>query len=372
MRRIAVLWLLVLPGLTGLRSEEGWETADWKTVRTEENRFVVNGLDSPGTQGVALWMEDTLRRLNREFGVRVAFEPLRPVVVVLHPDLENIRLFQQGRGRGLVQEIRAPEGEGFDSLRFAETFLEAMLYRFMDQQVAEGRPVPQVPGWLTRGWAPEFVPERRGALQAGGLSRWRTGQLNPPYSLTGPGALAGGASEDDLWAVAFLWAAVPDRERIWREILKSGGLSAAWWRQALDAGSVRDVHLAWEVWMAGRERRFLANPAAEALFREQLARELVLIPGRFGLDGEEVPREERFSLAELADTLDEHWVSYLLQAWRSRMSMLRFGQRAERLQIMDLYIQAVDTLLEARSLRGARREEALARFRRLYQAAEDL
>ncbi|MCC5843333.1 MAG: hypothetical protein JJU05_03690 [Verrucomicrobia bacterium] len=373
------LWLLILLGLSSIArgaddaADADWEDVDWKTVRTEENRFVVNGLNPADTQGVAIWMEQTLRRLGRDFGVRAGFDPFHPLVVVLHPRIEEVSLHQRGRGRRLTQEIRAPEGDGFDSLRFAEVFLEAILYRMFDQQAAQQAAVPPpVPGWLTRGWAPEFVPERRGTARARGLARWRTADLNPPYTLTGAGASGGGSVEDEVWAVAYLFALVPQRERIWREMLARGGLSADWWRRAADAGSLREAHLSWEIWMAERGRRFLSDPSAGALFREQLARELVFTPGRFGLDGEEVPRDERMTLPAVAERLDENWAPLLLQAWRSRMSMLRFGQRAERLQRMDLYVKAAEALLEARGLRGSRRAEALERFRQLYDMATEM
>jgi hypothetical protein len=377
MRERAGLWLLILLGLSVAQSsvdaaDADWEDVDWKTVRTHENRFVVNGLNPADTQGVAIWMEQTLRRLGRDFGVRVGFDPFHPLVVVLHPRIEEVSLHQRGRGHRLAQEIQAPEGDGFDSLRFAEVFLEAVLHRFFDQQSVPGEAAPSVPGWLIRGWAPEFVPERRGAMRARGLARWQTGTLNPPYTLTGPGGSGGVLVEDEVWAVAYLFALVPQRERIWREMLARGGLSVDWWRQAADAGSLREAHLSWEVWMAERGRRFLSDPSAGELFREQLARELVFTPGRFALDGEKVPRNEQMTLPALAERLDESWAPLVLQAWRTRMSMLRFGQRAERLQRMDLYVKSAEVLLEARSLRGSRREEALDRFGSLYGLATDM
>lgn len=349
-----------------------WDTVEWKTVRSKENRFVVNGVNPADTQGVAIWMEQTLRRLDRDFGLRVGFDPFHPLVVILHPQVEGVLLRQQGRGRNLSQEIRAPEGVGFDGLAFAEVFLEAMLFRFFDQQTAPGAAVPQVPGWLCRGWAPEFVPERRGALRLQGLIRWRRGELNPPHALTLAGDAGGALREDEVWAVAYLFAQVPDRDRIWRILRMEAGLSVEGWRAVMGAGSLREMQLAWEVWMAARERRFLSDPLAEGLFREQIARELVFTPGRFGLDGEAVPRDERMGLPDVADRLDEPWVPFLLQAWRSRMSMLRFGQRAERLQRMDLYVQAAEILLEARTRRGSRRAEALERFRAFYDLATDM
>jgi len=369
--------LLILLGLSVAQgaddvADADWEDVDWKTVRTEENRFVVNGLNPADTQGVAIWMEQTLRQLGRDFGVRAGFDPFHPLVVVLHPRIEEVSLHQHGRGRRLSQEIQAPEGDGFDSLCFAEVFLEAVLHRFFDQQSVPGEAVPSVPGWLIRGWAPEFVPERRGTVRARGLARWQTGTLNPPYTLTGTGGSGGVSVEDEVWAVAYLFALVPQRERIWREMLARGGLSVDWWRQAADAGSLREAHLSWEVWMAERGRRFLSDPSAGELFREQLARELVFTPGRFGLDGEKVPRDERMTLPALAERLDESWAPLVLQAWRTRMSMLRFGQRAERLQRMDLYVKSAEVLLEARSLRGSRREEALDRFGALYGLATDM
>lgn len=366
--RVYVWGLLLMLTMLPAGAEE-----DWISVRADENRFVVNALNTAVAQDVALWMEQTRKRLEREFGVHAGFDPFHPLVVILHPDLEETGLRQQGRGRRIAQEIRAPEGAGFDGLLFAEAVLEAILTRFMDQRGVVGQEMQEVPVWLLRGLAPVFVPEVLGTLRAEGLGRWQHGRLNPPYTLTGLiGEVQGrDALVDMVWAVDFLFGAVGGQEVIWREILQTGDLSAEWWRGALEVGTLRDVHLAWEVWMAGRARRFLADPYGGGLFREQITRELIFSPASFGLDGD-LPRYDRFSLPDLAENLDEHWVPRLVESWRRRMSMLRFSQRAERLQKMDLYIQSAEALLEAGRLRGSRRDEALKHFRRLYEAAEEL
>jgi hypothetical protein len=367
MRPGAVLRVLLL---VGPRLWAGLDAGDWewKTVRTEENRFVVNGVDPSMTQDVAVWMDQTLRRMGREFGVSMGFDPIHPVVVVLHPEAESVRLLQQGRGRRMQQEIWSPDGDRFDGERFAEVFVEAMLTRFFNQDL-DAEPV-RVPDWLVRGWAAEFVPGRRGDLRARGVAAWRQGRMNPPYTLTAPGMAGGGVrSEDAVWGVAYLFALAPDPPAVWSEIFRTGGVSVAWWLRVSGAGSLRDLHLAWEVWMADRSRRFLADPAAEDLFLEQIARELVFTPGRFGVTGEDVPQGRRFALPDLADRLDEPWVLPVLNGWMRRMSMLRFGQRAGRLQMMDLYMGAGEALREAAGLRGDRREAALERFRLKYEAA---
>lgn len=364
---LCLLWCAALR-LWALEPPDG---EAWKTVRTEANRFVVHGLDAGGAQGIAIWVEQTLLRLGRDFGVDPRFDRFRPVVIVRHPGFAEHRLAQQGRGRGLTQEIRAPEGGNFDALLFAEQVLTAMLHRFAEQRTDAGERVAKSPGWLARGWAADFVPEERGAVLARGLERWREGRLNPPYTITTVSSPAGAPPEDETWAVQYLLSHRSERGRIFDELAATGGFSLESWMRITGTASVRELHIAWALWMTERERRFLADPLAETWFRAQLERERVFTAARFGFDGEEVPRDQPFTLLDLAERLEEPWVVPLIQAWRRRMVFLRFGQRAERLQQMDLHIASAEALLEAAGRRGARRGTALARFHLLYEAAHD-
>lgn len=358
-------WVGVMVGLwMGVCA--GVET-EWVTVRTEENRFVVNGTDAAEAQDVAVWLEGARVRLGRDYGMRVEFNAFQPVVVVLHPEVEEVVLRQRGRGRGLVQEIRAPGGAQFEALAFAEAVVEAMVARFLDQHAPGGADAVAAPGWLVQGIAGALVPEASGRLRGEGLRMWRAGELTVPFLVTRGG---GETREERVWAVMFLLAEAGEPGGMWREILRSGEVPLGWWTQVRGQRSLREVHLAWETWMAAEERRFMRHPFGGEVFGMQLERELGIRPGEFGFAGE-VPRYGEFTLAELAERLEEPWVAGVLRAWRTRMVMLRFGQRAERLQVMDLYLGAAEALLEAGGLRGARREEAMERFRGLYEAAEE-
>jgi hypothetical protein len=341
--------------------------AGWVTIRTEENRFVVNGTNAAEAQDVAVWLESARTRLGRDFAMRTDFNAFQPVVVVLHPEIEAVALRQRGRGRGLVQEIRAPGGTGFEVLEFAEAVVELLVARFVDQQTPADREPVAVPGWLVRGIAGLLVPEAGGRLRADGVAQWQAGDLAVPFLVTrGDGEFS---RAESLWAFLFLVDEAGEPGVVWRELLRSGEIPLAWWTRVRGKRSLREVHLAWETWMATEARRFLRHPYGEAVFWEMVERERSIRPGEFGFAGE-VPRYGEFTLSDLAERLGEPWVEPVLRAWRTRMTMLRFGQRAERLQVMDLYLGAAEALLEAGGARGARRAAALERFRELVAAAE--
>jgi len=349
--------------------------AEEHSIITPDGRVRLFGPHPRVLQEVAVWAVRGVRNLEREAGQRIPHQENIPLMIRFVPDLEKTRLLEELRGPHLWQEIQAPASEEPDAVGLADMYTRAALNRLL-WQAAPG-PRPQTPDWLVMALSHVLLDDLTSLLLKEGLSDWRAGRLPSPTQMAremNQPALSDAPLRlrAHAWlSFRFLTSLHTDNILLWERLGRSPRPGLDEWLQATgNRHDLRDLHIAWDLWLSLRDRAAIADLGDESRATRRLEEMLLLRPAEFGLAGEAVPRYEILRLPDLTRHLREPWLESLLQSWMVRAHLLRFRQPPEFLERVDDYVRAAGHLLEANRSRGRRREESLLAFEEAFQAAE--
>ncbi len=321
-----------------------------------DGRVQVIAEDGEWLTRLSTWSERSLEQLEREWKRGIPFRTDEPIQLRMTSDSTQIRLAQLAGERRLGQRIFIPANpEDVYALPLAERFVEAMLTRIQwsTGSLPEGQVTAPTPVW-TRGVAASLLQEESSRLAALALERFR--KKVPPSP-----ELVDGSDDVDSFLL-YRWIQhrlLRDSETariFWERFqLRPDFEMTDWVDVTPRVSTLRELHMAWEVWWMAERQRLISEFRLVGHAREQLLIELNPVPRFFGLGGTDPHALAPAAFENYQTYREDPGLEQALMQWVFRLQSIRFRLPQEMNTDIKAFEQA---LLEA--IKGERASGASA------------
>ncbi|MBL7076603.1 MAG: hypothetical protein ISS31_03935 [Kiritimatiellae bacterium] len=360
-----------------------------KTYRTPSRRFAVVGSNTLDNLEAGRWAETLRTRAEEIVGGPISFSR-REIRIIIRSSVNAetgtlavaecgpLALRQGLEANRLVQRMIVPRAECLaeESVRIA--FCRLLLQGFVPSSRIDPTPV-QVPRWLPVGLARNLWREQRGADAFAMVERWREGRVPPlaDWLERGPDEWDT-ATDGPMSALLVAWLAEPpDGYGCLRELFRrldegetvSAGLFAS---VLLGAGAgPADLEVAWDGWIMRQQRKVFRPGTMPADVLKQLAAELLLYPGAFGIPlASDIRRGDGFHA--LIEQRNADWIDTFCHAKQASLGAVVVGRGMAVQEVVTQYVAFLDALARGKRSRRLRKllDEAEAARRDLEASVE--
>lgn len=360
----AACWLLVAAGALAVfpDAHAGPLAADeprtasnhWPTVTSHQRNFLVADMPKRDAVEIAVWAESVRERFIGWVGTSLPYGRAYPVVISAsvrddEPGGRVLRALDRALDGSLRQEITLVNPADMDQEDVLEALSWLMANRWVVARTAErARDLPVLPDWLTVGVAQNLYPELRVRNYRDVVVMEQGGSYHPAATVFDLRYLPPGRWPEKARAglvVAWL-AETVGAERLLaacaERVVTGLPVDAAMVQALLGLPDLRSVNMAWDVWMARQDRRFV--PGVLTADPEAIARVVALPAETFGL---ELPAS--FGARTLdADLLITHrastWVHRYATAVAWRLRQESIGQPPELVERIRAFLVFFDAL----------------------------
>ncbi|HMO03966.1 MAG TPA: hypothetical protein PKC67_02235 [Kiritimatiellia bacterium] len=326
----------------------------WPTVTSHQRNFLVADMPKRDAVEIAVWAESVRERFMGWVGSPLPHGRAYPVVITAslraeEPGGRVLRALDRASDGSLRQELTMVNPADMDQEDVLEALSWLLAHRWVVVRMAErSRNVPVLPDWLTVGIAQNLYPELRVRNYGEVVAMEQAGSYHPAATVFDMRFLPPGRWPEKARAglvVAWLSETIgPERllASCAERVVVGLPVDVAFIQELAGLPDPRSVNMAWDVWMARQDRRFM--PGVQATDPEAIARVVALPAEMFGL---ELPAS--FGRRTLdAELLIQHRASLWVQryakavAWRLRQEGI--GQPPEIVERIRAYLVFFDAL----------------------------
>lgn len=401
--RVVAGALLCAPALHAVAAEPapppapviaGATTKAWSPITSHRRNFVVTAMPHRDALEIAIWAESVVDLLVDSTGMAVPSRGMMPLVIAaeLHPDRElgGVRAAQDFSANGrLRQELIMVNPAEMDQEDVLERLVGLLMNRWLAGARAPGagRVPPAVPEWLATGVAQNMYPALRARnsrmlKQAGEAGLWMSASSLFDQQLMPPGRWP----EKALAGLVVAWMAERGGRQQWlRQVLtlveQQPAVRAVDLLGLVNAGSVREFDMAWDVWFFEQERRLVAGSWSRSTV--ELERLVAMRTEDTGLVHPDFGPGSALSPDDLINARRQQWAREVAKGCQSRLGQLMIGMAPDVTEVAERYVVFYrEVAADARSptamssvqlrLQWEEAVRALDHFRRAESARKEL